>query len=67
MYKATLDANLGATIYKSCYKTHYPHALRYRSQMGNVRMHLGTKFGYNIINGDKIINNYSQKCCHAQS
>ena len=57
--------------YKNCYKmrTPYPIALKFGTQKGGVKAHLGTNFGWNTINRQRVISNYSQKitpiCCHA--
>jgi len=49
--------------------TGYLIALNFDTQKGGVRMHLGTKFGYNAINTREVICDYSRKitpiCCHA--
>jgi len=56
---------------KSCHKmqTHYPTVLKFGTQQDDVSAHYGIKFGYNTVNGHKVINNYSWKiasiCCHA--
>ena len=38
--------------YKSCYKTRtrYPIALKFGTQKGGIKAHLGTNFGWNTIN-----------------
>jgi len=56
--------------YKSYHKTQtrYLIVLKFGTQHDSVCVHLGIKFGCNIINGHKVINNYSriitQICCH---
>jgi len=43
--------------------------LKFVTQKGGIEAHLGTKFGYNMINTREVICNYSRKitpiCCHA--
>ena len=57
--------------YKNCYKTRTPHpiALKFGTQKGNIMAHLGTNFGWNMINKQKVMSDYSRKitpiCCHA--
>jgi len=50
-------------------ETGYPITLKFGTQKGGVRAHVGTKFGWNTINTRKDIYDYSQKitpiCCHA--
>ena len=49
-------------------ETGNPNALKFGTQEGGVRAHLGTNFHYNTINNHKDICDYSQKitpiCCH---
>ena len=57
--------------YKNCYKTRmpYPIALKFSTQNGGITAHLGTNFGWNTINRQRVISNYSRqitpRCCHA--
>ena len=57
--------------YKNCHKmrTPYPIALKFCTQKGGIKAHLGTTFGMNTINRQGDIIDYSQKitqiCCHA--
>ena len=48
----------------------YLIALKFCTQIGGVRAHLGTKFDWNAINTCEGICDYSRKiipvCCHAQ-
>ena len=48
---------------------HYPIALKFGTQKGGIKAHLGTKFGWNTVNSQGVISNYSRKiiplCCHA--
>ena len=59
------------TLYKNCYKTRtlHPIALKFGTQKGGIKVHLGTNFGYNTINRQGVISDYSRKitpiCCHA--
>jgi len=39
----------------------YPIVLKFGTQQDGVNAHHGIKFGYNAVNGHKVINNYSQK------
>jgi len=39
-------------------ETGYPIALKFGTQEGGVMAHLGTKFGYNMINTRKVIRDY---------
>ena len=56
--------------YKNCYKTRtpYPIALKFGSQKGGIKEHLGTNFGWNMINRQRVMSNYSRKitpiCCY---
>ena len=57
--------------YKNCYKTRtpYPIALKFGTQKADIKAHLGTKFGWNTINRQRVMSDYSRKitpiCCHA--
>ena len=57
--------------YKNCHKTRtpYPIALKFGTQKGDIRAHLGTYFGWNTINRERVMSDYSRKitpiCCHA--
>ena len=57
--------------YKNCYKTRtpYPIALQFGTQKGDIKAHLGTNFGWNTINRQRVMSDYSRKitpiCCHA--
>ena len=57
--------------YKNCYKTRtpYPIALKFGTENGGITVHLGTNFGWNTINRQRVMSDYSQKitpiCCHA--
>ena len=57
--------------YKNCYKTRtpYPIALKFGTQKGGIKAHLGTNYGWNMINRQRVMSNYSRKitpiCCHA--
>ena len=57
--------------YKNCYKTrtHYPIALKCGTQKGGIKAHLGTNFGWNTINRQRVMSDYARKitpiCCHA--
>ena len=57
--------------YKNCYKTRtpYPIALKFGTQKGDIKAHLGTNFGWNTINRQRVMSDYSRKltpiCCHA--
>ena len=57
--------------YKNCYKTRtpYPIALKFGTQKGDIQAHLGTTFGWNTINRQRVMSDYSRKitpiCCHA--
>ena len=57
--------------YKNCYKTRtpYPIALEFGTQKGDIKAHLGTNFGWNTINRQRVMSDYSRKitpiCCHA--
>ena len=57
--------------YKNCYKTRtsYLIALKFGIRKGGLKAHLGTNFGWNMINRQRVMSNYSRKitliCCHA--
>ena len=57
--------------YKNCYKTRtpYPIALKFGTQKGGIKAHLCTNFGWNTINRQRVMSDYSRKitpiCCHA--
>ena len=57
--------------YKNCYKTWtpYPIALKFGTQKGGIKAHLGTNFRWNTINRQKVMSDYSRTitpiCCHA--
>ena len=57
--------------YKNCYKTRTPHpiALKFGTQNGDIKAHLSTNFGWNTINRQRVMRDYSRKitpiCCHA--
>ena len=57
--------------YKNCYKTRtpYPIALKFGTQKGDIKAHLGTNIGWNTINRQRVMSDYSRKitpiCCHA--
>ena len=57
--------------YKNCYKTRTPYsiALKVGTQKGDIKAHLGTNFGWNTINRQRVLSDYSRKitpiCCHA--
>ena len=57
--------------YKNCYETQtpYPIALKFGTQKGDIKAHLGTNFGWNTINRERVMSDYSRKitpiCCHA--
>ena len=44
-------------------------SLKFGTQKGDIKAHLGTKFGWNTVNSQGVISNYSQKItpifCHA--
>ena len=50
-------------------KTPYPIALKFGTQKGGIKAHLGTNFGWNTINRQRVMSDYSRKitpiCCHA--
>ena len=50
-------------------RTSYPNALKFGTQKGGITAHLNTTFGWNTINRQRVISDYSQKitpiCCHA--
>ena len=47
----------------------YSIALTYGTQKGGIKAHLGTNFGWNMMNRQRVISDYSRKitpiCCHA--
>ena len=47
----------------------YPIALKFGTQKGSIKAHLGTNIGWNTINRQRGISDYSRKitpiCCHA--
>ena len=57
--------------YKNCYKTRtpYPIALKFGTQKRGIKAHLGTNIGWNTINRQRVMSDYSPKitpiCCHA--
>ena len=57
--------------YKNCYKmrTPYPIALKFGTEKGGIKAHLGINFGWNTIKRRRVMSNYSRKitpiCCHA--
>ena len=57
--------------YKNCYKTRtpYPIALKFGTQKGSTKAYLGTNIGWNTINRQRVMSDYSLKitpiCCHA--
>ena len=57
--------------YKNCYKTRtpYPISLKFGTPKGGIKAHLGTNFGRNTINRQRVMSDYSRKitpiCCHA--
>ena len=56
--------------YKNCYKTRtpYPIALKFGSNKGGIKAHLCTNFGWNTINRQSVMSDYSRNiapiCCH---
>ena len=56
---------------QNCYKTRMPYsiALKFGTQKGDIKAHLGTNFGWNTINRQRVMSDYSRKitpiCCHA--
>ena len=50
-------------------RTPYPIALKFGTQKGGTKAHLGTNVGRNTINRQRVMSNYSRKitpiCCHA--
>ena len=44
-------------------------ALKFYKHKGGIKAHLGTNFGWNTINRQSVVSDYSQKitplCCHA--
>ena len=57
--------------YKNCYKTRTPNpiALKFGIQKGDIKAHLCTNFGWNTINRQRVMSDYSRKItpirCHA--
>ena len=57
--------------YKTCYKTRTPHpiTLKCGTHKGDIKAHLGTNFGWNTINRQRVMSDYSRNitpiCCHA--
>ena len=49
--------------YKNCYKTRtpYPIALKFGTQKGDIKAHLCTNFGWNTINRQRVMSDYSRK------
>ena len=47
----------------------YPIALKFGTQKGGIKAHLGTNFGWNTINRQRVMSDYARKitpiCCHA--
>ena len=60
---------LGCTV-QNCYKMRMPYsiALKFGTQRRDIKTHLSTNIGLNMINRQRVISNYSQKitpiCCH---
>ena len=56
--------------YKNCNTTRmpYPITLKFGTQKGGIKAHLGTNFGWNTINRQIVLSEYSRKitpiCCH---
>ena len=56
---------------QNCYKTRtpYPIALKFGTRKGDIKAHLGTNLGWNTINKQRVMSDYSRKitpiCCHA--
>ena len=50
-------------------QTPYPISLKFGTQKGGIKTYLHTTFGWNTINRQRVINDYSEKitpiCCHA--
>ena len=50
-------------------RTPYLIALTFGTEKGGIKAHLGTKIGWNEINRQRVMSNYSRKitpiCCHA--
>ena len=50
-------------------RTPYPISLKYGTQKGGIKVHLCTNFGWNTINRQRGMSDYSRKitpiCCHA--
>ena len=48
---------------------HTPYCLEIWHKEGGIKAHLGTKFGWNTINSQEVISDYSRKitpiCCQA--
>ena len=57
--------------YKNCYKMRmpYPISLKCCTQKVDIKAHLGTNFGWNTVNRQRGMSDYSQKitptCCQA--
>ena len=57
--------------YTNCHKTRtlYLISLKFGTQKGGIKAHLSTNFGWNTINRQRVISDYSRKitpiCCHA--
>ena len=57
--------------YKNYYKTRtrYLIVLKFGTQKRGIKAHLGTNFGWNTINRQRVMSDYSRKitpiCCHA--
>ena len=49
--------------YKTCYKMWmpYPIALKFGTQKGGIKTHLGTNFGRNTINRQRVMSDYLRK------
>ena len=47
----------------------YLIAFKFGTERGGIKAHLSTTFGWNMINRQRVISDYSQKitpiCCHA--
>ena len=47
----------------------YPIALKFGTQKGGIKAHLGTNIGWNTINRQRVMSDYARKitpiCCHA--
>ena len=57
--------------YQNCYKTRTPYliALKFGTEKGGIKTHLGINFGLNTINRQRVISEYSRNItpiyCHA--